>query len=312
LRGEAFGLPEIFTLIDIDRLRHCLKSVEGFRHGWHNYEALEERASFIAERFRSSGLPVESRHVPFHGRSYSNIVATLRGRSDSKGGLLLGAHYDAASGSPGADDNASGVSVLLEIARIFQGIETERTIEFVAFTLEEPQPRTTHFLIGSNHFAEHARRTGKEYEGVLILESVGYCDDSEGSQIVPVVVRTPVPKKGNFLGVVANGRSAKLMEAFVSTSRRLVPELGVVPYRVPLSGRLLPQTRFSDHSPFWDRGYPALMLTDTAMFRNPHYHTGGDVYETIDFNFLSNVARAVAAVLLQLSGFSPAAGSLSS
>jgi Zn-dependent M28 family amino/carboxypeptidase len=294
-------IHSIASEVNIERLKSYVKAVEGLRHGWENYESLEEKAKFIEETLRSFNLKVESQEVPFHKRTYRNIIATMEGVDKEKGCILLGAHYDAAWGSPGADDNASGVAVLLEAANILSKQQLEKTIQFVAFTLEEPQPQTLNFLIGSNHFAREAKRQKRQYEAVFILESVGYTDKAEGSQMIPFLVRIPVSKKGDFLGVVANRRSKDIMNAFHSVASEYVPELVVVPYKVPLSGRIIPETRFSDHASFWDHGYPALMLTDTAMFRNPHYHTHHDTHKTLDFTFIVNVTKAVVSVILKLS-----------
>ena len=294
-------IHNIASEVNIERLEGYVKSVEGLRHGWENYDALEEKAKFIEETLRSFNLKVESQEVPFCKRTYRNIIATMEGVDKEKEWILLGAHYDAAWGSPGADDNASGVAVLLETANILSKQKLERTIQFVAFTLEEPQLQNLSFLIGSNHFAREAKRQKIRYEAVFILESVGYTDKAEGSQMIPFLVRIPVPKKGDFLSVVANRRSGAIMNAFHDIAGEYVPELIVVSYKVPLSGRIIPETRFSDHASFWDNGYPALMLTDTAMFRNPHYHTHHDTHKTLDFTFIVNVTNAVVSVILKLS-----------
>jgi Zn-dependent M28 family amino/carboxypeptidase len=291
---------DILSQVSTERLEGYVRKIAGLRHGTDNYGALEQRASFIEETLRSFNLPVEDQQVPFHGKTYRNLIAALEGADHEKKCLLIGAHYDSASGSTGADDNASGTAVLLETAGILSTQKLARTLQFVAFTLEEPQPHTVHFLIGSSHFAAEAKRAKKEYEAVLILESVGYTDNAEGSQIVPFFVGIQVPKNGDFLGVVSNSRSKSLMQAFQTASNKYVPELPVVPYKVPLSGRIIPATRFSDHTPFWNHGYPALMLTDTAMFRNPHYHTYHDSPETLDFHFMTNVAKAVISAVLEL------------
>ncbi len=293
-------MNDILSQVSSERLEGYVKKIEGLRHGWENYDALEKRASFIEERLISFNLAVENQEVLFRGRTYRNIIATLEGIDHEKQWLLIGAHYDAAWGSPGADDNASGVAVLLEAADILSKQKLGRTLQFAAFTLEEPQPQTIHFLIGSNHFAGEARRSKRKYEAVFILESVGYTDNAEGSQVVPFFVRIPIPRKGNFLGVISNRRSKAVMQAFQAVSYKYVPELPVVPYQVPLSGRIIPATRFSDHASFWNYGYPALMLTDTAMFRNPHYHTRHDSCETLNFSFVSSVAKAVISAVLEL------------
>jgi len=284
----------------MDRLREFVKKTEGLRHGWENYNSLEEKANYIEDTFRLFNLSVDNQEVSFNGRDYRNITATKVGIENEDHWILLGAHYDAAWGSPGADDNASGVAVLLEAANIISKLKLNKTVQFSAFTLEEPQPQTIHFLIGSDLFAKESKRLKRRYEAVFILESVGYTDNEEGSQVTPLFVRIPVPKKGNFLGVIANRKSKDIMEAFCSISDQYVPELSVVTYKVPFNGRIIPETRFSDHASFWDQGYPALMLTDTAMFRNPHYHTSHDRYETLDFNFMLNVTKAVVSVILRL------------
>ena len=287
--------------INTERLKWYVKKIEGLRHGWANYNALANKAEFIEETLRSLNLSIENQKFTFHGRSYRNIIAAKEGIDHQKEeDILLGAHYDAAWGSPGADDNASGVAVLLEAANVLFNQKLKRTVRFVAFTLEEPQPQTIHFLIGSEYFASEASKLKKRYEAVLILESVGYTDDAKGSQFVPVFVRSPIPKTGNFLGIIANRRSKIIMETFSGVAREYVPDLITVPYKVPLSGRIIPESRFSDHASFWNYGYPALMLTDTAMFRNPHYHTSHDRLETLDFNFMSNVTKAVVSFILKL------------
>jgi Zn-dependent M28 family amino/carboxypeptidase len=291
---------EILEQISPERLQNTVKKTAGVRHGWENFDALAKTAQFIEDSLLSLNLAVENQEVLFHGRTYRNIIATKEGIHHDKDWILLGAHYDAAWGSPGADDNASGVAVLIEAAQILFNQKLDRTVQFVAFTLEEPQPQTIHFLIGSAAFANEAKRLHRRYEAVLILESVGYTDDAEGSQIVPLFVRKSVPSKGNFLGVIANRRSKTVMDMFEKTANTCVPELSVISYKVPLSGRFIPETRFSDHASFWDQGYPALMLTDTAMFRNPHYHTYHDRYETLDFNFMVNVTKAVVSIILEL------------
>lgn len=293
-------MHDILSNISMDRLREFLKQTEGLRHGWENYNSLEEKAKYVEDTLCSFNLSVENQEVPFHGRTYRNIVATHEGVLKDNNLILLGAHYDAACGSPGADDNASGVAVLLEAAKIISKLTLNKTVQFSAFTLEEPQPQTIHFLIGSDLFAKESKRLKRRYEAVIILESVGYTDNEEGSQVTPLFVRIPVPKKGNFLGVIANRKSEGIMKDFCSISNQYVPELSVVPYKVPFNGRIIPETRFSDHASFWDQGYPALMLTDTAMFRNPHYHTSHDRYETLDFDFMLNVTKAVVSVILRL------------
>jgi Zn-dependent M28 family amino/carboxypeptidase len=281
-----------------------VREIEGMRHGWENYDALEKRANFIENTLRSFSLQVENQEFLFYEKKFRNIIATLKSENDKKGIFLLGAHYDAASGSPGADDNASGVAVLLEAARILSSMKLTRTVQFVAFTLEEPQLQTIKFLIGSQHFAGEAKKKGIQYSAVFILESVGYINDKENSQDIPLFIKIPVPRKGTFLGVIADRRSKDIMDEFHRISGHYVPELQTVPYKVPFSGYIMPETRFSDHASFWDKGYPALMLTDTAMFRNPNYHTWRDRSETLDYKFMENVTKAVISATVEICSLS--------
>ena len=283
-----------------ERIKEFIKAIEGLRHAWENYDALEKRAKFIEDTFRSFNLNVENQDVSFYGKTYKNIIASMKGNRNEKELILIGAHYDAAWGSPGADDNASGVAVLLETARLLNRQKLNTTIQFVAFTLEEPQLQTVKFLIGSTYFVKEAKKLKRRYKAVFILESVGYTNKKKGSQSVPLLVGIPVPDKGDFLGVIANRRSKALMNDFHHIACKYVPELVVVPYKVPLSGYLIPETRFSDHAPFWNQGYPAVMLNDTVMFRNPNYHTARDRYETLDLEFIVKVTKALVSVVLEL------------
>jgi Zn-dependent M28 family amino/carboxypeptidase len=286
--------------VSIDNLKTHVQNLEGLRHGWENYDELNKRAEYIERFFRSLDLNVSSQVFSFDGKTYRNIIADKDVASDESTALLIGAHYDAAQGSPGADDNASGVAVLLETARILSGIQPTKRIRFVAFTLEEPQHQTVQFLIGSRHFAEEAKKSCDKYETVLILESVGYSSHEKGSQIIPSFVKINAPDIGDFLAIVSNRKSEPIMIALQEAANEHVPDLQIGSYKAPFSGYLMPETRFSDHSPFWDNGYPALMLTDTAMFRNPYYHTEHDKADTLDFSFMLNVTKAVVSFLSKI------------
>lgn len=289
-------LQKMLAQVNRTNLEHYTSVIAGHRHAWENAEELEERARYIEDTFKLFGLKAESQNVPYHGRLYRNIIGTLPGRKDG-GQVLIGAHYDAALGSPGADDNASGVAVLLESARILASLKPDYTVQFLGFTLEEPQPqvKTLKFLIGSKTFAAKAKKNGTKYRGVIILESVGYTSEKPKSQALPALVKIRVPDEGNFLGIIANRRSGRLLKKFHVSASGWVPDLKIISYKVPFSGYLIPQTRFSDHASFWDKRYPALMLTDTAMFRNPHYHTPDDTLDSLDYPFMVEVTRAVIA-----------------
>lgn len=287
--------------VNSDNLQRWVGELSGLRHGGENPLALEERAVRIEQLLEGFGLEVASQEVPFAGRIYRNLVATLPGSDPQLPMLLLGAHYDGPPGSPGADDNASGVAVLLEAARLLAGSAPRCTIKFVAFTLEEPQ-YIGRFLIGSRHYVELARRRGENYAVALVLESVGYCDQREGSQRLPPLVRVPGISRGNFLAVIGNHHSRHHAERFTQVAARRVPQLPVIPYSAPpLLARFIPQLFLSDHAAFWGAGYPALMLTDTVPLRNPHYHQPTDTPETLDAAFLAGVTTAVVGALQEWS-----------
>ncbi len=270
------------------RILETVRALEGLRDGSYHYDALNERAEYIEREFASAGFTAQRDEFVFNGRSYCNIMATAFGMESKEDWVLIGAHYDAVTDSPGADDNASGVAVMLEAAR---SLGPRRGLKFVAFTLEEPQPHTIHFLIGSKHFVNRMKSMGQSYRAVLILESVGYISHEPESQLLPPLVKAP--HVGDFIAVVGNKKAGRIMTGFRETAERYVPELKVVTYRAPARGFLLPETRFSDHAPFWDAGYPAVMITDTAMFRNPNYHTPSDTSETLSPDFMAQVAEAL-------------------
>ena len=288
--------PEI-PAVDAANLLDWVGGLSGVRHGAENPDELERRAVWLESLLTGFGYEMASQPVPYAGRIYRNLIATLPGTHPELPMLMLGAHYDGPPGSPGADDNASGVAVLLEVARLMAGTRPRRTVKFVAFTLEEPQSLMK-FLIGSEHYARVARDNGEEYAVALILESVGYCDHREGSQRLPPLVRVPGISRGDFLAVIGNQQSKEFAEGFAQVASRAVPELRVIPYCAPpLVARLVPELFLSDHASFWAQGYPALMLTDTVPLRNPHYHQPTDTVETLDMEFLAGVAKAVVEVV---------------
>ncbi len=290
-------IQEILESISTEEINRTLHSIEGLRHGWYNYEELEKRAEIIIDLFKTYGYRVEEDIFQFHGRSYRNIIATINGTDSKKDWLLIGAHYDSALGSPGADDNASGVAVMLEVARVIRKTGLSENVKFAAFTLEEPQPVTWNFIIGSKHFVRMMKKRGFHYRA-FILESVGYTSSEPGSQTIPPFVRGP--RTGDFLAIIGNRRSKSLIEAIERATSLYVPSLKTHSLSVALNGYLLLESRLSDHSPFWDNGFPALMLTDTAMFRNPFYHTKEDTSDKLNPAFMTDVAKALVGTIKEL------------
>lgn len=228
----------------------------------------------------------------------TNLIIERKGVKRPDQIVILGAHHDTVPETPGADDNASAVAVLIEAAKLTNGQRTNRTIRFVAFANEEPP----HFMTGTMGSEIHARgchARGENIVGMLCLEMVGYYSDEPGSQRspeeLPRWMRKLFPKRGNFLVAVGNIRSAM----FGWTFRRGFKKAS----RFPLWSLALPERvhsiRLSDNSSFWDFGYRALMLTDTSFFRNPNYHRASDRPETLDYPRMVQVTRGVAGGLLQ-------------
>lgn len=283
---------------DPRRLQEHVKALAGERHPLIAPGALRRAEEYVADSLGELGLDVDRPAFEFGGDRYRNVVGRLVGADPGRARLLLGAHFDSVPGSPGADDNASGVAALLECARLLRGRSLGRTVEFVAFNLEEPQEGVQNHRVGSRAYARAAAGAGVDYAGCFVLEMVGYTDSDPGSQGAPwLLFWKDVPEEGTFLAAVGNWKARRLLRAVRRAAAEESPGLRIVTHRTPLRGWLLPVTRLSDHARFWDEGWPAVMLTDTAFLRNPHYHQASDRPETLDYGFMARVvATAVGAV----------------
>ncbi len=285
------------------RISRHLESLVGERHPETSPRALRKAAHYLATQFSKSGWSTNSQLVSAWGKVYRNVVATKypgrRRQGEELSPLLIGAHYDTVSGSPGADDNASGLAVLLEVASRLRARPLARPVWLVAFCLEE-QDR-----LGSQAFASRLKAEGRELAGAIILECVGFARSEAGTQQVPPAVPIAVPTQGDFLAIVGNEASKSLVLQLEQDARQHEPRLKTLSLLVPGRGEAMPHTRRSDHASFWDAGYPAVMLTDTANFRNPHYHRETDTRDTLNLEFLSNVAATVTATAIQMAGARP-------
>ena len=269
--------------VDPQRLRRTLEFIVGERNPFTRQRHLAEVESFIEAELKSYGISTENDCFSYQGKSFRNIVGEIGAPADV---VILGAHFDAVMGAPGADDNGSGVAVLLEAARILAQTPLRSRLLICAFNLEELN------MIGSTHFVRKLKSANAPVRGMISLEMVGYTDSRPGSQLYPAGLRWFYPDRGDFIGVIGNLKSVSLLRRVVSEMRQ-VPELSVETLAVPGKGEMIPAVRLSDHAPFWDAGYPALMLTDTAMFRNPHYHRASDALETLDIEFMAKVCQGV-------------------
>ncbi|MCU1227863.1 MAG: hypothetical protein JWO97_747 [Acidobacteria bacterium] len=250
-------------------------------------------AKYIAESL--AGYGVSRQEFDVEGYRCANIEAELRGATKPHEIVVIGAHYDSVDGAPGADDNASGVAALLALAKTFAHERPARTLRFVAFANEEP-PYFQSEHMGSYVYARRARERGEKIMAMISLESIGYFRNEEGSQQYPSGVGWLYPSRGNFIAFVSNLGSRVLLRRACATFRRhaTVPsEGGALPDALPGVG-------WSDQWSFWQHGYDAIMVTDTAIFRNPNYHTPHDTPETLDYDRLARVTDGMVAVVRDL------------
>jgi Zn-dependent M28 family amino/carboxypeptidase len=260
--------------------------------------ALEAAATYIEREFQAFGDTVERQWYEAQNQRTCNLVVERPGIKRRDEIVILGAHYDTVWMTPGADDNASAVAVLIEAARLLRPTTFRRTVRFVAFTCEEP-PHFRLETMGSQVYARACRERKERIIGMLCLEMVGYFTNSESQSLPPAIpnrLRWLFPRRGDFLAAVGNLRSWRLAWSFRRGFKRAV--------RFPLFSMVFPEAvheiRLSDNSSFWDQGYPALMLTDTSFLRNPHYHQPTDTPETLDYERMAQVALGVAGALRRL------------
>ncbi|MGB3138345.1 MAG: M28 family peptidase [Nodosilinea sp.] len=227
----------------------------------------------------------------FQGRQHTNWVLDLPGTS-RRPPVLVGAHYDSVPGSPGADDNATGVAVLLELARALSQQPGRSPLRLIAFDLEESG------FVGSHHYAQDIYQQGESLGLMLSLEMLGYCCHRPHSQQYPPGLDRFYPNQGNYIAQIGQWQSIPAMVALWRGFRAAGLRSQWLP--VVNQGRSVPETRRSDHVPFWDLGYPAILITDTADLRNPHYHQPTDTLETLDLGFLAQVCQGLRFALRRL------------
>ncbi|HEX8441155.1 M28 family peptidase [Archangium sp.] len=296
LRGRSAPEPAVHCTpgrVDPERLKAHVRALsETFHPRDHTHpENLERTASYVSDALSQAGGRVRSEPYTTGGGDYRNVIATFG--PDSEERLVIGAHYDAARGAPGADDNASGVAGLLELAALLGAHPPPMRVDLVGFTLEEP-PHFRRDTQGSKVHARALRTQGVKVRAMLSLESMGYFSEEAGSQRYPVSsLKLRYPTTGNFIAVV--GRSDE--GALVSTVHQALRAANDLPSESLAAPRTIEGVDFSDHASFWDEGYPAVMVTDTALFRNPHYHTPGDTWDTLDYERLAKVVQGVQCVI---------------
>jgi Zn-dependent M28 family amino/carboxypeptidase len=269
----------------------------GERNVWRP-DALRAAADYIRASWRALGYAVATQGYGTEGVWCENLAIEIPGqRAQERGIVLAGAHYDTVAGSPGANDNASGIAAVLEIARRLRDLRPEATVRLVAFVNEEP-PFFYFGSMGSAIYARTARARGDDIRAMLSLEMLGYYSDRPGSQRYPPFLRWCYPDRGNFIAFVSNLRSRtvlrRLARAFTANSD--------FPLETLASPAIVPGVAWSDQRSFWRQGYPAVMVTDTAFYRYPHYHQGTDTPEKLEYVRMARVVDGLAGALADLAG----------
>lgn len=263
--------------------------------------SVSRAVQYLATTLSEFGYEVDSLPYiagPARTRHY-NLEVTLPG-SAAEPSLVLGAHYDTAEDTPGADDNSSGVAALLELARRFQGSQPRRTIRFVFFSTEEPPFFGTRQM-GSWHYASRAAARNERMQGMISIETIGYYSDEPGSQSYPPPFNLFYPNRGDFIAFVGNLDSGDFLRRVIGVFR----DHATLPSHGAASPAFIPGVSWSDHQSFWLHGYRAIMISDTAPFRNPYYHSPEDTPSRLDFDRMARVVEGLAAVVAELAGMGP-------
>ena len=286
-----------------DQLRDALRSdVEmlsgtiGQRNSL-NYDGIEKAAKFLEAELNTAGYTSNHNRYQIDGRDFDNLEVEIKGSDRPDQIILIGAHYDSVPFSPGANDNASGTAATLELAKLFAKTKPARTLRFVHFVNEE-QPFARTENMGSLVYAKQAKAKGEIIMAMFSLESLGYYTDRPNSQPYPAPLSLFYPSVGNFISFIGNVDSRKVVRTAIHDFRlktKFPSEGAALPNLVPGVG-------YSDHWSFWQMGYPAIMVTDTANYRDPHYHQSNDRAENLDYNRFARVTFGLAQVIADFTG----------
>ncbi|MGD8962748.1 MAG: M28 family peptidase [Desulfobacterales bacterium] len=259
-------------------------------------ENLKKTADYISSFYEELGFVVDTQAYSYAQLPVANIIVEISFGKNPRQRFLLGAHYDSVSGTVGADDNASAIAVQLEVARLLAQQPNkdalDLAVKFVSFALEEPPAYGTRHM-GSRVYARAARAQKEKIDGMICLEMVGYACHEPGCQSYPFpLMFMDYPETGNFIGIVSNFKSHGFAKNLLAQFQKN-KDLPAVKLTVPFNGYIMPAVRLSDHASFWDTGYKAVMVTDSAFFRNPYYHTAGDTMDKLDFEFMAEVVESL-------------------
>lgn len=296
-------IQEMVDQVDSTRIKQDLGWLEGVRHRTSGPSLLQATRDSLLNRFQTQGLKTITQSFPFGTHLGQNIIGKQDGLLRENKIWIADAHYDSVADSPGADDNASGTAGVLEVARVLSRFSFEESIQFIGFDLEEAG------LFGSIQYVQNQLTPQDDIQGVLNLEMIGFYSEEPNTQEVPAGFDILFPAaadsiaaqdfRGNFIANIGNESSDPLVNQFATAVHTWVPDLRVVNIVTPGNSQIAPDFRRSDHTPFWDAGFQALLLTDGSEFRNPNYHTSEDLVSTLDIRFLTNVVKATIATLAE-------------
>lgn len=264
----------------------------GERHLWRE-GSLSRSAHYIESALRSFGYSVKWQSYLCYGKSVSNLIVEKTGIS--KEAVVIGAHYDTVPGTPGADDNASAVAGLLELARLHRDLPSRKSLIFVAFVNEEP-PCFGFPNMGSMIYARSLREEGRRVEVMVSLEMIGYFRPEHIQNYPLFGMNLFYPRRGDFIGVVGNLRSAK----YVLRMKKGIRKHSIIDVRSLVAPEFFGGINLSDNFSFWRNGYRAIMVTDTSFFRNPNYHQETDTIETLHFEKMAEVVKGLHFTLLEM------------
>lgn len=283
--------------ISIDNMKQTVQYLSTIspHRNYKNIKSLEKSAQYISEKLISYGLAPKSQKFEVLGNTYENVIASVGPEKGPR--MVVGAHYDVCGDQPGADDNASAVAGLLEIARFLKKHASELSfkVDFVAYTLEEP-PFFGTTNMGSYVHAKSLHENNISVRGMICLEMIGYFTEQKNSQKYPLsIMRLIYPATGNFISVVSNFKSSSL-------AKQVARHLKATPIKVETlkAPSFITGVDFSDHRNYWEFGYDAVMITDTAFYRNSNYHKPSDTMDTLDFDRMKEVVTGICWSLLHI------------
>jgi len=261
---------------------------------WTNTTELNRAGNYVYREFLKHSRSVRKQAFIDKRNEYFNVISSYGPRDAPR--LIIGAHYDVCGNQQGADDNASGVSSLLELGRMLSEINLllDIRVDLVAYTLEEP-PFFRNFMMGSAVHARSLEGENAEVLGMVSIEMIGYYDDAKGSQSYPIkAMKLVYPTRANYISVVSKMGDGD----FLRKIKRGLKSQNHVKVKSVIAPASVPGIDFSDHLNYWDRGYKAAMITDTSFYRNGNYHQSGDTPETLDFTRMAHVTDGILSFIL--------------